>query len=230
MQTPELLQCPVNNPQFLTLDIETLGLLHHLPLPPITCVCLYDGTIKYQLILYNIPEDKYHQNAVQLLNLLDTAPQLAGFNAVRFDLPYIAQQLQVTKQRLSAWISKCIDPFMGMLTVLRQTCKLQRLLDLNNLGSKTGTGSDAIGLAKAGKMKELLDYCMMDVLLTHELCCLETIRTGDTQGLHLNRSTWTWESRHFEPEKAPTMEEALLAFTPDTVLFETADFEYMEDC
>ena len=196
--------------QFLTLDIETMGLLHHLPLPPITCVCLYDGNTKYQLVFYNISEEEYNQNTALLLQLLDTAERLAGFNAIKFDLPYIAQQLQVTKQRLLGWISKCIDPYMGMVTVLKQTCKLQRLLDLNNLGSKTGTGGDAIGLAKAGKMKELLDYCMMDVLLTHQLCCLETIRTGDKQGLKLLISSCTWEACHFEAERVPSMQEALL--------------------
>lgn len=217
--------------QFLTLDIETMGLLHHLPLPPITCACLYNGTQRYQLVFFNIPEEEYKQNVITLLNLLDTADRLAGFNAVKFDLPYIAQQMQVTKQRLSGWIAKCIDPYIGMFTVLKQTCKLQRLLDLNNLGSKTGTGSDAIGLAKAGKMKELLDYCMMDVLLTHELCCLEKIRTGDSRGLKLSRENWTWEACSFEPEKAPTMGGALLSFSSDMedgCLFNTMDTEYLD--
>lgn len=197
---------------FLTLDIETMGLMHHLPLPPITCACLYDGTTKYELLFYKIEEDEYNKNAAELLRLLDSAERLAGFNAVRFDLPYIAQQLQVTKQRLEGWVAKCIDPYIGMVTALKQTSKLQRLLDLNHMGSKTGTGSDAIVLARAGKMRELLDYCMMDVLLTHELCLMsiDKIRTGETTGLKLLTSTWTWEAVRFEPEKVPTMEEALL--------------------
>ena len=195
--------------RFLTLDIETLGLMHHLPLPPITCACLYDGTTKYQFVLYKIPEDEYKKNCTELLQLLDAAPYLAGFNAVRFDLPYIAQQLEVTKLRLGSWVAKCIDPFIGMKSMLNQTCKLQRLLDLNNLGSKTGCGTDAIVLAKAGKMEELLEYCMMDVLLTHELCCLDQIRTSERKGLKLLPGGH-WEVCLFEPEKAPTMTDALL--------------------
>jgi hypothetical protein len=165
---------------FLTLDIETLGLLHHKPLPPMTCACLYDGVTRHSLLFYGAPEAVREANAQTLLRLLDEvataysnalqllpirlrlrshlrhtpkshvlqAPTLAGFNAVRFDLPFIGRSLGVEGDRVDAWVAKCVDPFLGMRSTTGRTCKLQRLLELNGLGSKTGSGADAIALAR----------------------------------------------------------------------------------
>ena len=171
---------------FLTLDIETLGLLHHKPLPPMTCACLYDGVTRHSLLFYGVPEAQREANAQTLLRQLDEvatasskalfrprptakrrvpqAPTLAGFNAVRFDLPFIARSLGVEEARADAWVAKCVDPFLGMRSTTGRTCKLQRLLDLNGLGSKTGSGADAITLAR---------YLQPPLSLAHPLAPLQ---------------------------------------------------------
>ena len=179
--------------KFLTLDIETLGLLHHDPLPEMTCVCLYDGDQQHSLLFYGISAAEREANAQTLLKLLDEAPVLAGFNAVCFDLPFIGRSLRVKQQRVDAWVAKCVDPFLGMRSTAGRTCKLQRLLDLNALGSKTGSGSDAIGLALDGRKEELLEYCMNDVLLTHRLCMLDEVRLSETQSMRLLPACRRWQ-------------------------------------
>ena len=188
----------------LTIDIETMGLMHHKPLPPMTCACLYDGTTEVRLLFVGIDERTFDDNASKLLALLDEAPVLAGFNAVLFDLPYIAKLLDIEYDRLEGWKAKCIDPYLGMRSTLHTTCKLQRLLDMNELGSKTGSGSDAIGLARDGKLQELLDYCMMDVLLTHALCNLPDIRVTERQGIRLGEDH-RWTAVEYDYDEPPPL-------------------------
>ena len=170
----------------LALDIETMGLLHHIPLPPITCVCLYDGTTdeRVRLLFHGEPPDRHAASAARLLHLLDSAPVLAGFNAVYFDLEYIRRYFGATDEQLHGWILKCVDPFMCMKHILGRTCKLNVLLALNGLGAKTGSGSDAIRLARAGKTRELLDYCLMDAILSWRVCMLPRIRFTETRIHH----------------------------------------------
>ena len=197
----------------LTLDIETMGLMHQNPLPPMTCVCLYDGTRKYEFPFICITEAEHNANAEALLHLLDTTAHLAGFNAVLFDLPYIGRALDVPEEHVAAWQAKCIDPYMGMRSTLHQTCKLQALLDANGLESKTGSGLEAIRLAREGRVRELLDYCMMDVLLTHELCMLPEIRVTQTLGITLGDDL-RWSACHYERPQAPTLIQALALTHP----------------
>ena len=158
-----------------------------------TCVCLYDGDQQHSLLFYGISAAEREANAQTLLKLLDEAPVLAGFNAVCFDLPFIGRSLRVKQQRVDAWVAKCVDPFLGMRSTAGRTCKLQRLLDLNALGSKTGSGSDAIGLALDGRKEELLEYCMNDVLLTHRLCMLDEVRLSETQSMRLLPACRRWQ-------------------------------------
>jgi uncharacterized protein YprB with RNaseH-like and TPR domain len=100
---PEPMQTLTPPRSFLTLDIETLGLMHHKPLPPITCICLFDGTTRYEYLLYGVTPDVYDTNKKAILQLLDDAERLAGYNAILFDLPYIAMEMGVDDDRLAAW-------------------------------------------------------------------------------------------------------------------------------
>jgi len=163
----------------LVVDIETMGLLHMKPLPPITCVCLYDAPKKQQHRLRMHQTSLFSAHAALIRELLDAAHIIVGYNAVLFDLEYLRRCLSVPMEVYTAWVRKCVDPFLAMRCALQRTCKLQILLTWNNLGSKTGTGGNAVQLAREGKWEELLDYCMVDVRLTHELCTLPWIFTPD---------------------------------------------------
>lgn len=46
---------------------------------------------------------------------------------------------------------------------------LNKLLAANGVESKTGTGADAVRLAKAGKWDELAAYCRQDTIKTHAI-------------------------------------------------------------
>lgn len=200
----------------LAVDIETLGLLHHIPLPPITCVCFFDGDkdLKEMLLFHNVPEDEHSANAAKVIQLLDDAPVLAGFNAVYFDLEYIQRHFGATHAQLQSWIGKCVDPFMCMKHIVGKTCKLNALLERNGLESKTGSGANAIVLAKEGKTQELLDYCLMDAILTWRLCKLPNIRFTDNMNGHLVDGVWRLEPVVW---KIPTLNEAMAPIDLDAV-------------
>jgi len=158
-----------------------------------------------------------------------------GFNAVRFDLPFIGRALSLSAEKVAGWAAKCIDPYLALYSANGKTCKLQRLLDLNGLGSKTGTGADAIMLARyvrravdeielecgrpltccrQGRTRELLDYCMTDVLLTHALCELPAIRVDDDVSIRLRDNCIRWEVlREYRDCSSPTppMRESLVS-------------------
>ena len=171
-----------NKAKMLAFDIETMGFLNTKPLPPITCVCLYAPGIEHKLRFFKVSDEEFASNKKKLFELLDAAPCLAGFNAVYFDLEYIRVFFDVD---VSAWVLKCIDPFMVAKHILKSTCGLNFLLELNGLGAKTGSGGDAVALAEEERWPELLDYCLMDARLTYDLCALPTIAFST----HLRAST-----------------------------------------
>jgi len=148
------------------------------PLPEITCVCLFDGESSYKLLLHpkSLSEEERQNNVKTLLELLDSADTLCGYNAVLFDLEFIRRHFDIEDARFSGWIYKCIDPFMYAKHLSGTQCKLQHLLELNHLESKTGSGADAILLAKNQEWDKLLDYCLMDAKLTFHLCQLPWIK------------------------------------------------------
>ncbi len=158
----------------LAFDIETLGLLHETPLPEITCVCMCDDAGNdYCFQIWKSPQRIENEEAV--IRLLDDTVTIAGFNAVLFDLEYIRRGFvtSVSDDKMSSWVRKCLDPFMYALCITCTPCKLQYMLDMNNLASKTASGGDAITMALEGAWGELLDYCLMDAKLTLALCQLE---------------------------------------------------------
>jgi DNA polymerase elongation subunit (family B) len=154
-------------------DIETLERLNVVPLPPITCVCLYDSrdNKQYRLQMWKVEKPELDRNLDIILRLLDESDIIIGFNAVFFDLEFIRQTFpsHVSPSRMSMWTLKTIDMFMCLKYVFKNTCGLNDLLLRNGLKSKTGSGSNAILLAQNGKWDELLDYCMSDTMLTWEL-------------------------------------------------------------
>lgn len=155
------------------MDIETLGKMEECPLPPITCACMLDLENKAEtsLLFYKVDAEEFEKNKNLLLDTLDNADCIIGFNIMLFDLEYIKRFFceSVDHERLSRWILKSIDPFMFTKSVFRQTCSLDHLLTVNHQSQKTGSGSNAIQLALKGKWEELLAYCMTDVRLTGAL-------------------------------------------------------------
>ena len=161
----------------VAVDIETLGLLHHEPLPEITCVCMHtsDGD-DHTLRIWGLPDDERTANIARIIALLDDADIIAGYNAVLFDLEFMRRAFHIDDARALSWTLKCLDPLMCARYITGAGCRMQRMLELNGLGSKTGSGSNAIDLARNGEWEALLDYCLMDARLTYQLCAMEWLR------------------------------------------------------
>jgi hypothetical protein len=202
----------------LGFDIETLGLLHMVPLPEITCVCMCDDDGNdYCFRIWNAEERLQHEEEV--IRLLDETEIICGYNAVLFDLEYIRRGFvtTVTEAKMSAWVQKCLDPFMYALCISGTPCKLQYMLDINNLASKTASGGDAIVMARDGRWEELLSYCLMDAKLTLALCQLEWIHF--TPVLQCKISATTPPQFRFKPQPPAAAREPAAALFPSVALF-----------
>lgn len=99
-----------------------------------------------------------------LFSLLENASYIIGFNINSFDLPVLSAYYPGNIRRFATF--DILDDIKN---------KIGRRLALNDvlwatLGKKkTGHGLEAISLYKEGKIKELSEYCLSDVLLTKEL-------------------------------------------------------------
>jgi hypothetical protein len=174
----------------LSIDIETLERLHIVPLPPITCICMYNEctNTKFKLRFWNAPQVEYDKNKKLVLSELDNATCIIGYNVVLFDLEFIKRTFSddVDDHRMSQWVLKTIDPFMFLKYISKCTCKLDALLKLNKLDSKSGSGGNAIILAQEGKWEELLDYCMDNTMLTFQLFSRVKISCGTKSEIQIS--------------------------------------------
>ena len=128
-------------------DIETMGLN---PLKErITAAAVYDGNGLCKVFVFkgeDADEDALLRD--EFITILDKAPRLCAFNGVRFDIPYIIKHWGLEPAKAHAWVLKTVDVFEACKLGLRQTFKLAQLLSVNGLESKTGSGAEAVGLAR----------------------------------------------------------------------------------
>lgn len=149
----------------LAFDIETTGLSES---DTVTCVCAYDAErgIDFRACTKN------GQVCEEFLTLLDEAPLLCAFNGVLFDMPFLAKRWSVSPERVASWAVKLLDPYQACKLALRRTFSLDRLLAANGMDCKTGSGKEAVVMAKTGRWAELEEYCMNDTIKTHGLLAL----------------------------------------------------------
>ena len=180
----------------LVIDIETLDLLHKIPLPEITCICMYDVEEKqqYKLQFWKISPEEKKRNTEIVVSLLDSAKCIIGYNIVLFDLEFIKCSFQINESKLTSWVLKSIDLFMMQKFILKNSCSLNELLKINQLSCKTDCGQNAIILAKNDKWQELMDYCMSDVMLTYEL--FQNIDSNFNSLIKISDNCWiSWSIR-----------------------------------
>ena len=159
MQQPELLG-------MTGFDLETMGL--DASVHGITAASLYNGLgLSKSYVFKN--EDAEEDRALrdEFMQYLDDAPALCAFNGLRFDIPFMAKSWDVPLERITGWVLKLTDVFEICKAGIGQTFSLAKLLQANNLPCKTGSGLEAIQLAKDKKWKELGDYCLEDTRLTY---------------------------------------------------------------
>ena len=223
-------------PRDVAFDIETLGLMHESPLPEVTCVCMYDGVREWSVRTWRLPPHELAKNRQLVVDVLDGAARILGYNAVLFDLEFLRRSWGIDDARMLRWQLKCVDPYQTMRLLYGAGGKLQTMLTLNDLGSKTGTGGDAITLARADEWDELLAYCLVDARLTYELVHANGGWPRVTPSLECSWACSTLPSRpsvrfrgvsasSSTPPKAPRGPVAwpMLPLTPPPLVFEDDD-------
>lgn len=154
--------------EMLAFDIETTGLD---PLScEITCACAWGDAVRATFIFPTGDDPE------EFMRLLDEADRLCCFNGVQFDIPFMRARWGVPEERVAAWRLKVHDVFEGCRLGLGLTFSLGALLAANGQASKTGSGADAVELARAGRWEELGSYCLADARLTHSVSSLARIR------------------------------------------------------
>lgn len=166
----------------LAFDLETTSLN---PLTGrVTCAAVCDPSKGLERVFFFHSADS-DANANEFMGLLDEAPRLCGFNAARFDLPFIRHQLGATEARVASWRMKLHDVFEGCKLALGITFGLEALLECNGLPGKTGSGADAIILANEKRWEELGLYCLNDTKCTHAVSNLDLITLPKTRGIFM---------------------------------------------
>jgi len=173
----------------LAFDLETTGLNPKEDL--VTCAAVFDPAAGVSRVFFFVRLDEAGHlvpvldEAEEFMNLLDKADRICAFNGARFDLPFIRYQLRAPVERVMGWRLKLHDVFEACKLALGVTFPLQKLLELNGLEGKTGSGLTAIQLARDGDMQALGEYCLNDTRVTHTVSSRAHIRLPNTHGLSM---------------------------------------------
>ena len=153
----------------LAFDIETTGLK---PGDSITAACVFDPTrnIKKTFIF------ALGASPIEFINELDEAEQLCAFNGARFDIPFIQREWNVPAEKIQQWRLKLFDIYEICTQTFKKGFSLNQLLLQNAIDVKTGTGHDAVTLARQGQWMELGEYCMQDTIKTYMVSILSKIK------------------------------------------------------
>jgi hypothetical protein len=160
----------------LAFDIETTGL--RMGADTVTCACAYDPDNGIEEVFLFAPSDSDSESLAKregFMGLLDAAERLCAFNGVRFDVAFLARSWGVPGARVGGWVRKLVDPFEASKLALGRTFSLERLLRCNGLQGKTGSGLQAVAMAREGRWRELGEYCMHDTRVTHAAAALGTV-------------------------------------------------------
>ena len=173
----------------LAFDLETSGLNPREDL--ITCAAVSDPEAGIERVFFFARLEGGRlvpmlDDAEEFMQMLDAADRLCAFNGARFDLPFIRHQLGADSARVTRWRLKLHDVFEACKLALGVTFPLSALLELNGLPGKTGSGADAILLARQGDWPRLGAYCLNDTRVTHQVSSLGRIHLPRTRSISLD--------------------------------------------
>ncbi len=150
----------------VAVDIETSGLDANCS---ITAVALVgqDWSVCYTFG----PMDDFCANKAAIVTILNHAPLIYAFNAPDFDFPVMKRCFQLDNNTIGSWMAKLVDPLYAAKALYgtKLCAKLDLILTLNGLPSKTGSGLDAVHMAREGRWEELAAYCTHDTEVTRRL-------------------------------------------------------------
>lgn len=115
-----------------------------------------------------------------LLELFDRAEVIVAYNGLGFDFPVIRKYYGSSKSARRRYLEhrlKTLDPMLKVASAADVPYKkLDALLKLNELPTKTGDGLEAIKMWEQGRRKELQEYCAHDVQQLAQLVHLDRMR------------------------------------------------------
>jgi len=156
----------------VAIDIETSGLE---PDCKITAVAIAgpDWHVCYTFG----PHNDFIANRDAILGILDRAPLIYTFNGPGFDIPVMQRCFGLDDKIIGAWMAKLVDPLYAAKGLIgtKACAKLDVVLALNGMPAKTGSGLEAVHMAREGRWRELEDYCLHDTVVTRKLLDCETI-------------------------------------------------------
>lgn len=151
-------------PTGVGMDIETTGLEDDCEL---TCVCIWDGG-SGRSWFFRDPAEK-NASHTEITQALNDAPFIFAFNGAGFDIPVLARCMALPARVVGGWMAKLVDPSHASFALFgaRMSQNLNSFLSLNDLQCKSGTGAEAVALAREEKWAALGAYCMDDARLTY---------------------------------------------------------------
>jgi len=151
-----------SNERFMVLDVETQKGFNEvdrkkLYLLKISVACIYDSKTDSYLAF----EEK---EMLKLEELMKEADLIIGFNVRDFDMEVLAPYFVTPVKNFPV-----LDLLVEFEKVRGHRISLQSLAQATLQTSKSGSGLDALGLFKDGKIEELKKYCMDDVRITKDI-------------------------------------------------------------
>jgi hypothetical protein len=154
----------------LAFDIETTGT--DVQKDDMTCASVYDPERGISRVFVFCTGDSLEE----FTRMLDEADRLCAFNGAQFDIPFIQRVGNISDARVRVWRLKLHDVFESCRLGLGKRFSLDALLELNGLETKTGSGLEAIRMAREKDWDGLRKYSIRDSELTHEVSSLDVIK------------------------------------------------------
>lgn len=154
----------------LVIDIETKNFFNDPEVRGNTITAIEPSVVG----IYSYEKNRYfcfEENEIdEMLAFFNAAELIIGFSINRFDIPVLQSFFErAGKEDIRLWAKARLDLLEEIEMAVGRRPSLNYLA-LANLGfGKTGKGYEAIGLYKAGRIKELKEYCLQDVKITKEL-------------------------------------------------------------
>jgi DNA polymerase elongation subunit (family B) len=165
--------------KIVAMDIETTGL--NMLEDSITVICFY-GNIYHRdqtdEAVFNLMQTQERSKMkLDIATILDNAECITCYNGATFDIPFIQHVFGFENSRVGQWYVKLFDVLEISRTLLKAAFKLDQVLLLNDLQTKSSSGLQAIEWAKNKiDWPKLIEYCMEDTRLTFMLSKLPIVR------------------------------------------------------
>lgn len=173
-------------PTTVVFDIETTGLNKS---DKVTVICTeeFESGRKRVYNFGKVANDADRRALIaDLSSEFDAATSLCAYNGVRFDLPFMQNDLHIPVKRITEWVLKTSDILEQLRLCEGVVCKLDHLCAINDLATKSSDGCAAVRMAREGRWEELEKYCANDVHILCELYRKRTLKHPFKHGVEID--------------------------------------------